>query len=136
MGIQYRDDKNIPLERLLELYRASQYNHWWKERNARAIVGHCFAIITAWEEDQCVGTVTVITDGVNYAHIDDLVVHPSFRSQGIGTHLMQMALEKLEPLHLDFVQLFPIPGRETFFQRLGFKVIQDSQVMELPKRTD
>ena len=92
---------------------------------------HCYLFVTAWSTEQLVGTVTVVSDGVNYAHIDDLLVHPSFQGQGIGTALIQKVLEKIEPLNLDFVQLIPIPGRESFFERAGFKVIPKHQVMEL-----
>jgi predicted N-acetyltransferase YhbS len=70
---------------------------------------------------------------VNFALIDDVIVHPSFRRKGIGTALMQKVLEKIKPLKLDFVQLHPIPGREAFFKKLGFRVIRDSRVMELPR---
>lgn len=94
---------------------------------------HCYSIVTTWIGGQLVGTVGVLSDGVNYAQIDDLVVHPASRGKGIGSGLMQRALQSIESLDLDFVQLIPIPGRESFFERLGFRVIPDHKVMELPR---
>jgi hypothetical protein len=43
---------------------------------------------------------------------------------------MKMILERLQPLNLDFVQLTPIPGREPFFEQLGFQVVPDCHLME------
>ena len=45
--------------------------------------------------------------------------------------MLQQALKRIEPLNLKFVQPIPIPGRESFFAKLGFKVIPDHKVMEL-----
>ena len=133
MEITYSSDKDIPAEKLIELYQASNYNNWWTERNVRAMLVHCYTIVTAWAGDQLVGAVSVVSDGVNYAHIDDLVVHPSFRRRGIGSTLVRRVLVQIKALNLDFVQLIPIPGREPFFERLGFRVVPDHKVMELPR---
>lgn len=130
MEVVYRTDKDIPVGKLLDLYRAGKLNSWWTERNARARLDHCYLFLTAWVGEQIVGTVCVLSDGVNDAYIDDVVVHPSFRHQGIGLAMMRKVLKHLEPLKLDFIQLHPIPGREPFFEKAGFKVIPDSCVME------
>ncbi len=133
--IDYRFDKDIPPDKLLALYRAGDFNQWYTERNAHASLNHCYLIVSAWIDADLVGTVSVLSDGVNYAHIDDLLVHPSFRNRGIGSGLLQQALKRIEPLNLKFVQLIPVPGREPFFAKLGFRVIPDHKVMELPTRS-
>ncbi len=133
MDVTYRIDKGIPADELIEFYKVSNYDEWWTERNVRAMLDHCYAIITAWADEQLIGTVEVVSDGVNYAHIDGLVVHPAYRGSGIGSLLMLRALQSIESLDLHFVQLIPIPGRESFFERFGFRVIPDHKVMELPR---
>jgi len=130
MEITYRLDKEVPVEKLLALYKAGNYNAWWTERNVRAWLDHCYLFVTAWAGDRLVGTVSVLSDKVNYAQIDDVLVHPSFRHRGIGLTMMRRVLEALRPLQLRFVQLIPIPGRESFFEQVGFKVIPDHKVME------
>ena len=129
--IDYRFDKDVSVSKLLSLYRAGDFNQWYAERNARAWLNHCYLFVTAWIDADLVGTVSVVSDGVNYAHIDDLLVHPAFRDRGIGSGLLQQALKRIEPLNLKFTQLIPIPGREPFFAKLGFRVIPDHKVMEL-----
>ena len=129
----YRYDKGISVPAWVALYKASHYHHWWTERNAQAALDYAYLVVTAWNGDAAVGTLTVWSDGVNFAWLDDVVVHPEHRGRGIGTSLVRKALAKLEPLGLHCTQLFPIPGRESFFARLGFVVQPDATVMDLSR---
>ncbi len=128
----YRCDKDVPHDDLIQFYRESDYNQWWSERNVRACLAYSYLFLTAWADDRLVGTLVVNSDEVNFAFNDEIVVHPECRGRGIGSALLQQALEQIKKLHVDFVQLIPIPGREAFFARSGFKVIPDHKVMELP----
>lgn len=71
------------------------------------------------------------SDGVNFAWIDDVVVHPDHRHHGIGTRLVSETLRRLREDGISHIQLFPIPGREPFFARLGFAVAKNAKVMDL-----
>ena len=129
--ITYRFDKAIPIDAWLALFHECGYNQKWKgEHNARAAIDYAWLVVTAWDGERGVGTVTVDSDGVNDAIIDDLVVHPDYRGRGIGSALIRYALERITPLGLG-VQLYPIPGRESFFAGLGFKVQPKAKVMDL-----
>jgi ribosomal protein S18 acetylase RimI-like enzyme len=103
--LTYVTTKGIPAEKLIALYAATDYNARWTEGNVRAMLDHVHTIVTAWSGDQLIGTVGVVSDGVNYAEFDGLLVHPSCRNKGIGSELMRRALEVIEPLNLRWVQL-------------------------------
>ncbi len=125
-----RFEKDFPIGEWLALFHASDYNGWWTERNADACLDHAFLVGTAWDGDAMVGTIIVQSDGVNSALIDDIVVHPHHRGRGIGSRLLQEALDRLRPLNLDFVQLLPVPGREPYFERFGFVAQAETTVMD------
>ena len=121
----------MPLDAWISLFKEANYNGWWTERHARASLDHCYLTGTAWDEDKAVGTISIQSDGVNFAVIDDLVVHRAYRNRGIGSTLVRSALARIKPLDLEHVQLYPIPGRETFFARFGFRVQPKATVMDL-----
>lgn len=132
--ITYRFDKEFPIAGWVALFHESGYNAWWTERNAQAAKDHAYLIVTAWDGDKAVGTLTVKSDGANEAGLDDLVVHPDYHHCGIGSTLVRGALKRLEPLNLHLVQVQPIPGRESFFARLGFVVQPNATVMDLSRK--
>lgn len=73
-----------------------------------------------------IGTLTVLSDGLNYATIDDLVVRPQWRRQGIGSKLMQIALSNLKHIDPDLIRLHSIPGVEPFYKQLGFSRLNET----------
>lgn len=131
MSVTLRLDKDFPLDEWIALYKVSDYNSHWGERNARAALAYAYLVTSGWLDGRAVGTVTVWSDGVNFAWLDDLVVHPGYRRRGIGTRLVQETLARLASDGISAVQVLPIPGREPFFAGFGFAVQQDARVMDL-----
>jgi len=78
-------------------------------------------VVTAWDEERLVGTCRVITDGVYYATLWDVIVHPDYRGQGIGTRLVEAALEPFRHRGFSYIALYSVQGVEPFYERLGFK---------------
>lgn len=64
-----------------------------------------------------VGAGRAISDGVSNSAIFDLVVHPYFQNQGIGTAILQYLLERLPQRS---VLLVSVPARGGFYKRFGF----------------
>jgi ribosomal protein S18 acetylase RimI-like enzyme len=75
---------------------------------------------------------TVLSDGMNYATIDDVVVHPDWRARGIGTTLLRQALERLHHIKPDLIRLHAIPGVEPFYERLGFGRLNETPMHYQP----
>jgi len=72
--------------------------------------------ITAWHHKALIGCVRLLTDGYFFSTITEILVHPNYQNQGIGSKLMEMAFKK-SPSSLSFgVQ----PGNEAFFIKLGY----------------
>jgi ribosomal protein S18 acetylase RimI-like enzyme len=72
--------------------------------------------IGAWDGEELVGAVRVLTDGYLYATIPDIIVAPQYRRRGIGRELMYLALDNAPT----GVVLFGSPPESSgFFERLG-----------------
>lgn len=69
-------------------------------------------------DGRLVGIARVLDDGGLYATVWDLLVHPDWRGRGIGTRLMELALEACRDRRL--VALVATPMARPLYERLGF----------------
>ncbi len=132
-GLEVRFDKSFPAASWLKLYRIAHYNDWWTDRNAGAARAYAHLIVAAWEDGELIGTLSVWSDGVDFAWLDDVVVHPLRRGAGIVSQLVRAALDRLSG-HIEVIQVLPIPGSERFYERLGFVIQPGATVMDFRHR--
>lgn len=71
------------------------------------------------ENEQVIGCVTAISDGVSCAYIPHLEVWESWQGQGIGSELVRRLVARLR--HLYVVDLICDPELQPFYGRLGFR---------------
>ncbi|MGA4721076.1 GNAT family N-acetyltransferase [Fictibacillus nanhaiensis] len=87
--------------------------------------------ITAWDEEELVGCVRILTDGYFFGTITEILVSPDYQRNNIGKHLMELAFEH-SPTSL-FIGAQP--GKELFFEKSGYtKSIQSFQKKKQRKR--
>ena len=88
------------------------------EDHLRILHGSWLALV-AIREDQVVGFVTVISDGVCSAYIPLLEVLPAYRGQGVATRLIQEVLARTKDQYM--LDLSCDPQLQAFYERLGFR---------------
>ncbi|SMF35460.1 GNAT family N-acetyltransferase [Desulfovibrio gilichinskyi] len=76
----------------------------------------CFA----WDSNRIIGFGRALSDGVTCAAIYDLCLLPEYQSKGIGRLIMNGILEKLQNQN---VILYAVPGKQGFYEKLGFKTM-------------
>jgi len=80
--------------------------------------------ITAWDNQQLIGCVRILTDGYFFGTVPEILVLPSYQGKGIGKQLMELVWD-VSPTSLFFGSQ---PGKEEFFEKLGYtKSIQSFQ---------
>lgn len=85
--------ENKPTEEAHRALLKDAHPDWSKEHCDRVITAFTnsnYAISVLDDKDNLVGTVRVFTDQVGFAMIADLLVHPKYRLQGIGSQLVTM----------------------------------------------
>ena len=93
LDIHYCSNDILEPEEMLSLAEAVGFGpDRTLERNRKAIEGSVF-IATARCENKLVGLVRLISDGAYILHIADIMVHPSFQSKGVGSHLLNSAID-------------------------------------------
>lgn len=82
--------------------------------------------ITAYDNNQLVGCLRILTDGYFFGTITKLLVLPSYQKQGIGSELLRLA-KAHTPTMLYFGAQ---PGVETFYEKNGCKPSLQSYMIE------
>ena len=75
----------------------------------------------AFSAGKIIGIARAISDGCSDAYIQDVVVSPDFRGQGIGRRLMETLVDNLKNRGIDWIALVGEPGTEDFYRKLGWK---------------
>ncbi len=75
-------------------------------------------MVFAYDDETLIGVGRALSDGEYYAGIYDVAVLPAFQGQGVGTRIVLALLEKLP---VGTITLFAAPGKEGFYEQLGFR---------------
>jgi ribosomal protein S18 acetylase RimI-like enzyme len=84
-------------------------------------------VFIRWE-GQLIGFGRAISDGVFQAAIYDVAVLPEYQAQNIGTIIIKTIMDKLS--NCNFI-LYAAPGKEGFYQTLGFKKMKTGMALFL-----
>ncbi|WP_291329556.1 GNAT family N-acetyltransferase [Desulfovibrio sp. UCD-KL4C] len=76
----------------------------------------CFA----YDSERLIGFGRALSDGVTCAAIYDLCLLPEYQNKGVGRLIMNGLMEKLQNQN---VILYAVPGKEGFYEKLGFKTM-------------
>jgi GNAT superfamily N-acetyltransferase len=109
------------------------YNHLrksagWTEvepRQAQIGINNSACLIAAYDSEECVGCLRVVSDGGYTAIIVDVLVLPEYQRSGIGKEMMARSLEflgkPLEKGQMVMVNLMAAQGKEPFYDKFGFE---------------
>lgn len=80
-----------------------------------------FCRIGAFDGEKLVGYVDCVSNGVTDAYIQDLMVHPSYQGQGIGTQLMERMICFLKEQRIYMISVIYEEALQPFYKRFGFQ---------------
>jgi ribosomal protein S18 acetylase RimI-like enzyme len=118
----FREDLNFDVQQALDLCSTVEWATGRDIDSMRDALRNSTLVITAWLDRRMVGMARVVSDGVFYATIWDVIVCPTCRGRGIGRDIMQRIIRHPKVKRLEFVALFSAAGKEGFYERLGFRV--------------
>lgn len=122
------------IEQIIALYREAG---WWNEQDngnhdliRRIVTGsHCF--LTVRDGNEIVGMGRAISDRVNDSYIQDIIVYPQFRHQGIGTKIIEEIVGCLRNDGMQWIGLIAENRTHSFYRKMGFEEIPLSLPMRL-----
>ena len=128
MNITYKIETEFPPSLLLaaaELYRVAE----WVDENddcafLKAALENSCAVCVATCDGQLCGMGRALGDHVSDAYIQDVVVAPEFRRQGIGGGIVKTLAAELRRQGVEWIGLVGAPGTENFYRALGLTAPQ------------
>jgi GNAT superfamily N-acetyltransferase len=103
---------------LESLFQAVNWDGFPKEKLMKAFTASYFVTLI-YSDEKLIGCGRVVTDGVFYGAIYDVIVHPEFQGIGIGKKIMNDILTKAKDIF--FIHLTATTGREGFYEKLGLR---------------
>ena len=85
-----------------------------------AAISSSWYVLSAYANDDLVGFGRIISDGVLYALICDLIVKPSYQGQGIGSTLLNKLIARCRMQQIRVLWLFAAKGKTSFYKKFGF----------------
>lgn len=120
-NITYREKPPAPAA-YHQLFETTGWNQTYRA-GADAL---CKAISSSWytlsayDNNDLVGFGRVISDGVLYALICDLIVKPSYQGKGIGSTLLNKLIARCRTQQIRVIWLFAAKGKSSFYKNFGF----------------
>jgi len=121
MAIIYRDDAQLNVEHVIELYKKSTLG----ERRPidrpdifAGMISNADIIITAWDGDNLIGISRALTDFTYVTYLADLAVDEAYQHQGIGKKLIDETQKRTEPQCM--MVLLAAPNANDYYPKIGF----------------
>lgn len=133
--ITYTDQKRFSQDDVERLFLSVGWvSGRYPQRLHKALMGSS-CVLTAWDDERLVGLVRVLDDGELTAYMHYVLVDPAYHGQGIASRLVEMAKKR----YRDYLYLEVMPEESknaSFYQRLGFNVMEDGVAMQIVNSTE
>ena len=77
-------------------------------------------VLAAFEDDELLGIIRVVGDGVTIVFVQDILVFPNFQRKGIGTALLKYVLDRYSEVRQVELMTDNMPKTIAFYKSLGF----------------
>ena len=128
--IAYREKLPVPAA-FHQLFETTGWNQSYRaaaEELYEAISASWYTL-SAYDTDELVGFGRVVSDGVLYALICDLIVKPSCQGRGIGSTLLNKLIDRCRQQQVRVIWLFSAKGKSSFYKKsLNHKIIFKSLI--------
>jgi predicted N-acetyltransferase YhbS len=132
MSIIYNDiKKDLPCEQIQKLFVSAG----WSDGSLTPFMNKPFInstlVISAWENENLIGIVRVLSDKIIRSVIYDLVVLPDYHNKGIGKELVKRCIEHFPNSEWLIQTESHIAG---YYEKMGFK-IHNGVVLTIPPKS-
>ena len=84
--------------------------------------------ICCYEDTKLIGFLDVVSNESTDAYIQDVIVNPEYQGKGIGTKLMNMAIDKLREDNIYIISVIFEEVLMGFYKKFGFNIMMAGQL--------
>ena len=114
----YKYNETVSVKALSNLREAVGWNRMEREYENPLMTSYYH--IAVYEEDELIGYVDCVSNGVTDAYIQDLMVHPDYQGKGLGTELMNQMIAYLKENRIYIISVVFEESLKPFYDRFGF----------------
>lgn len=115
-----KEMKAFDMDELLALYASVGWtNYTDNPEMLKQAYEHSLLILEARDGEKLVGIIRVVGDGYSIVFIQDILVHPEYQRQGIGTQLLRKIMELYSEVYQMELMTDDTPGTISFYQSMG-----------------
>lgn len=123
-------DNELTAADFIRLFAAAGWGEPPVDLTETAIAGS-YAVFSACLNGQTVAMARLLGDGAMSFFLKDFVVHPAAQGKGVGkalfAHVESYIRKQLKPGWHSYLELSSAPGKEGFYQKLGFTPYPNEQ---------
>ena len=86
-------------------------------------LGNTYFCVACFTDNELIGYVDVVSDGIDDAYIRDLIVHPDYQRCGIGSKLLGMVIKRVKADGIKMVNVVFDPRLEEFYRKANFIIM-------------
>jgi len=113
---------DIDLHQLQELFNLTAF--WAKGRSIQdwgVAIANSEPVISTWDGELLIGFARATSDGIYRATIWDVVIHPDYQGNGLGSKLVETVLSHPRMQKVERVYLMTT-HQQDFYEKIGFQV--------------
>ena len=134
MKINFESSKNIKREQLERLYNDVG---WYAYTQDLEVLQHAIEqsleVICAWKDEELVGLIRIVGDGLTIIYIQDILVLNAYQNQGIATQLMEQVLKKYKNVRQKVLLTEEAPDVRHFYEKNGFQSCDKGSLVAFAK---
>lgn len=134
MVINFNHNKNINIDLLEKLYNDAEWSAYTKDMPLlqQAFV-QSLDVISAWDEEELVGLIRIVGDGLTIVYIQDIFVLKAYQNKGIATKLIQQCLDKYENVRQKVLLTEEAADVRYFYEKNGFQSCDKGSLVAFAK---
>lgn len=128
--ITYQENTQLTQKELVSLYESVGWQSYTSQpEQLQKAIEQSFDVLTAWDHDHLIGLIRVISDGETILYIQDILVHPNYQKQTIGSSLMEQILKKYAHIRQKMLLTDDTSETRHFYEKFQFSTCEQNELV-------